>query len=196
MKDHGFSAREAIGWIRICRGGSIIGPQQLYLVSYEEELQILKREEEEKEKELDYQKRRENLFKFDVHEPEPEPKEYQTNLNSNSMMPLPAPPPPPKSARVLFVPFKGCPIKNDDDDDDTGYNFSRKTSYSRNRKRNSKPKSNFGGRGESSQQSAAKIMKRDQRFFGMNALPINMIHPQPRKVAQKKPYWKTIGSFS
>lgn len=109
-------------------------------------------------------------------------------------MPLPAPPPPPpKSARILFVPFKGCPIKNDDDED-TGYNFVPKTSNSRNRKRNSKPKSNFGGRGESLQ--SARIQKRDQRFFGANALPINMIHPQPRKVAQKKPYWKTIGSFS
>jgi hypothetical protein len=29
-----FTAAEAIGWIRICRPGSIIGPQQQYLVRY------------------------------------------------------------------------------------------------------------------------------------------------------------------
>jgi cell division cycle 14 len=31
MKHHGFTAREVMGWIRICRPGSIIGPQQQYL---------------------------------------------------------------------------------------------------------------------------------------------------------------------
>jgi cell division cycle 14 len=36
IKNCGFSAREAIAWVRICRPGSVIGPQQLYLVGYEE----------------------------------------------------------------------------------------------------------------------------------------------------------------
>ena len=31
MKHHGFTAREAMGWLRICRPGSIVGPQQHYL---------------------------------------------------------------------------------------------------------------------------------------------------------------------
>jgi len=31
MKHHNFTAREAIAWLRICRPGSIIGPQQAYL---------------------------------------------------------------------------------------------------------------------------------------------------------------------
>jgi len=35
MKHFGFSAREAISWIRICRPGSIIGPQQHYLCEVE-----------------------------------------------------------------------------------------------------------------------------------------------------------------
>jgi cell division cycle 14 len=34
IKNFGFSAHEAIGWIRICRPGSIIGPQQQFLVAY------------------------------------------------------------------------------------------------------------------------------------------------------------------
>lgn len=33
MKHYGFSAREAIGWMRVCRPGSVIGPQQHYLES-------------------------------------------------------------------------------------------------------------------------------------------------------------------
>jgi len=32
MKHYRFSAAEAIAWIRICRPGSIIGPQQEFLV--------------------------------------------------------------------------------------------------------------------------------------------------------------------
>lgn len=35
MKHYGFSAREAIGWMRVCRPGSVIGPQQQYLESIE-----------------------------------------------------------------------------------------------------------------------------------------------------------------
>lgn len=31
MKHGGFTAKEAIGWLRICRPGSVIGPQQRYL---------------------------------------------------------------------------------------------------------------------------------------------------------------------
>ena len=32
----GFSAAEAIGWIRICRPGSVIGPQQHFLMDFEQ----------------------------------------------------------------------------------------------------------------------------------------------------------------
>ena len=35
MKHLGFSAREAIAWCRFCRPGSIVGPQQQFLVSIE-----------------------------------------------------------------------------------------------------------------------------------------------------------------
>ena len=35
MKHHGFTAREAIGWLRIVRPGSVIGPQQEYLCRME-----------------------------------------------------------------------------------------------------------------------------------------------------------------
>jgi cell division cycle 14 len=34
IKKYGFSAAEAIAWIRLCRPGSVIGPQQHYLVKY------------------------------------------------------------------------------------------------------------------------------------------------------------------
>jgi cell division cycle 14 len=34
IKKFEFTAAEAIGWIRICRPGSIIGPQQQFLVKY------------------------------------------------------------------------------------------------------------------------------------------------------------------
>jgi hypothetical protein len=36
MKHHGFSAREAIGWLRIVRPGSVIGRQQQFLCEKEE----------------------------------------------------------------------------------------------------------------------------------------------------------------
>lgn len=35
MKHFGFSAAEVIAWMRICRPGSVIGPQQHYLVHME-----------------------------------------------------------------------------------------------------------------------------------------------------------------
>ena len=35
IKKFGFSAAEAIGWIRICRPGSVIGPQQHFLMDFE-----------------------------------------------------------------------------------------------------------------------------------------------------------------
>jgi hypothetical protein len=35
MKHFGFTANEAMGWLRICRPGSIIGPQQQFLVDQE-----------------------------------------------------------------------------------------------------------------------------------------------------------------
>ena len=34
IKKYGFTGDEAIGWIRICRPGSIVGPQQKYLAEY------------------------------------------------------------------------------------------------------------------------------------------------------------------
>jgi hypothetical protein len=36
MKHFGFTANEAMGWMRICRPGSIIGPQQQFLADQEE----------------------------------------------------------------------------------------------------------------------------------------------------------------
>jgi len=38
MKHFGYSARECIGWMRICRPGSVIGPQQQFLVEAEDRL--------------------------------------------------------------------------------------------------------------------------------------------------------------
>jgi cell division cycle 14 len=38
IKNCEFAAREAIAWTRLCRPGSVIGPQQLYLVNYEEQV--------------------------------------------------------------------------------------------------------------------------------------------------------------
>ncbi|CAK0735693.1 hypothetical protein CVIRNUC_000622 [Coccomyxa viridis] len=38
IKHHGFTAEEAIGYIRICRPGSVIGPQQKYLISKAKQL--------------------------------------------------------------------------------------------------------------------------------------------------------------
>lgn len=35
MKHYGFSAAETIGWMRIARPGSVIGPQQQYLQQME-----------------------------------------------------------------------------------------------------------------------------------------------------------------
>jgi len=34
MKHYKFTAEEAIAWIRICRPGSVIGPQQEFLLEY------------------------------------------------------------------------------------------------------------------------------------------------------------------
>ncbi|KAI6656698.1 Dual specificity protein phosphatase CDC14A isoform X2 [Oopsacas minuta] len=38
MKHYGFTAVEAIAWARICRPGSVIGPQQLYLIEKQDSL--------------------------------------------------------------------------------------------------------------------------------------------------------------
>ena len=40
MKHHSFSAAEVIGWLRICRPGSVIGPQQLFLVDMERRMRL------------------------------------------------------------------------------------------------------------------------------------------------------------
>ena len=34
IKNYGFSAEEAIGYIRVCRPGSVIGPQQNFLLQW------------------------------------------------------------------------------------------------------------------------------------------------------------------
>lgn len=34
MKHYKFTAAEAIAWIRVCRPGSVIGPQQEFLIEY------------------------------------------------------------------------------------------------------------------------------------------------------------------
>ena len=39
MKHHGFTAREAMGWLRVMRPGSVLGDQQHYLVAVERRLQ-------------------------------------------------------------------------------------------------------------------------------------------------------------
>lgn len=36
IKSYGFNGHEAIGWIRICRPGSIIGPQQKFVIRFYE----------------------------------------------------------------------------------------------------------------------------------------------------------------
>jgi len=41
MKHYKFTAAEAIAWIRICRPGSVIGPQQEFLVQYAASLMFL-----------------------------------------------------------------------------------------------------------------------------------------------------------
>jgi hypothetical protein len=41
VKHFGFTAEEAMGYIRVCRPGSVIGPQQHYLVHYGPALQRL-----------------------------------------------------------------------------------------------------------------------------------------------------------
>jgi len=38
MKNYKFPAAAFIGWIRICRPGSILGPQQQFLISKEKEM--------------------------------------------------------------------------------------------------------------------------------------------------------------
>ena len=38
MKHYGFPAAPFIGWIRICRPGSILGPQQHYLIEMQEQM--------------------------------------------------------------------------------------------------------------------------------------------------------------
>ena len=40
IKHYGYSAREATAWHRICRPGSVVGPQQHYLCSKEEQLKV------------------------------------------------------------------------------------------------------------------------------------------------------------
>ena len=37
IKNHGFTGAEFIGWARLCRPGSVLGPQQYFLCDYEEE---------------------------------------------------------------------------------------------------------------------------------------------------------------
>lgn len=55
MNNYGFDAPESIGWIRLCRPGSIIGPQQKFLIFYYEDM-IKRIEEKKKEEDFNYQK--------------------------------------------------------------------------------------------------------------------------------------------
>ncbi|EQC37591.1 hypothetical protein SDRG_05187 [Saprolegnia diclina VS20] len=43
MKHDKFSAKECIGWLRLCRAGSVIGPQQQYMESIEKKMWLAKR---------------------------------------------------------------------------------------------------------------------------------------------------------
>ena len=38
IKHYGYSAKETIAWCRLCRPGSVVGPQQQYLAAMEERL--------------------------------------------------------------------------------------------------------------------------------------------------------------
>ena len=40
IKHYGFNAADFIGWIRLCRPGSILGPQQYFLLEMEKELKL------------------------------------------------------------------------------------------------------------------------------------------------------------
>ena len=42
MRTHKFEAREAMGWLRIMRPGSVIGEQQRYLCSVDETLRVVR----------------------------------------------------------------------------------------------------------------------------------------------------------
>ena len=42
IKNYGFAAAEFIGWARLCRPGSVLGPQQFYLCEFEESLNKVK----------------------------------------------------------------------------------------------------------------------------------------------------------
>ncbi|KDO26302.1 hypothetical protein SPRG_08376 [Saprolegnia parasitica CBS 223.65] len=43
MKHDRFSAKECIGWLRLCRAGSVIGPQQQYMEAIEKKMWLAKR---------------------------------------------------------------------------------------------------------------------------------------------------------
>ena len=44
MANHGFRAREAIGWLRIVRSGSVVGPQQQFLCRLDDALRLQRRQ--------------------------------------------------------------------------------------------------------------------------------------------------------
>ena len=146
IKDFNFSARESIAWIRVCRPGSVIGPQQLFLVSFDEQYNQIRASQR-------------------IHEPET-PREPPRQI-----------PTPPKSARILFVPFKGCPLPVDNDEEPES----------------ARPISRRPTRQSSRAPRMGKLFKnRGQQFMAMHALQMNVLHPQPRKINQKQPYWKTV----
>ena len=78
IKDYKFTAREAIGWIRLCRPGSIIGPQQQYLVQY---YNLMKRPKTEAHR---------NGSNVPVHEPRGD-RQYGVNANPRSSRRIHAP---------------------------------------------------------------------------------------------------------
>ena len=42
MKHYEFTANEAMGWLRVCRPGSVIGPQQHYLADMQQQMHMLR----------------------------------------------------------------------------------------------------------------------------------------------------------
>jgi cell division cycle 14 len=89
ISEYGFTAKDAIGWIRVCRPGSVIGPQQLYLVDYEKQIKKMRAAVEEKVS--------------------------ARELASATMIPI-WDSRPTSSRRLRFTPAKGVPAKVEDDE--------------------------------------------------------------------------------
>lgn len=64
IKNYGFAADEAMGWIRLCRPGSVIGPQQIYLLDYEKKI---RKEQKKNLKVLEQKYTEEVQYKHQAH---------------------------------------------------------------------------------------------------------------------------------